>query len=196
MPYQVLPPSIDTRPGLPPVKIFWSLFGSTRIWLKYIGRSSQPLICFQVLPPSSERKTPLPFGSAAAVAPPRPPPPPPPRPAPPVHSGSVPAGQLPPPVSPPPPRPARPNRLCCVSVPALNAVRICSALTMPAEIAPRICSGVTLPLPNPARICSGVMPAGGGAVAVAPPRPAVFSGPPSLSVPPPVPALAPASTCA
>src|SRR5579863_10152640 len=126
MPYQVLPPSMETRPGLPPVKIFWSLLGSMRIWLKYMGRSLQPLICFHVLPPSSERYTPLPFGSGAAEVPPRPPPPPPPpRPPPPSHSGSVPATQLAPPVTPPPPRPPiRPNRLCWVSVPALNAVRI------------------------------------------------------------------------
>src|SRR5579872_356785 len=102
MPYQVLPPSTETRPGLPAVKIFWSLLGSMRIWLKYMGRSLHPLICFQVLPPSSERKTPLPLGSGAAAAPPRPPPPPPPpRPPPASHSASVPAGQLPPPVSPP-----------------------------------------------------------------------------------------------
>src|SRR5690348_14935442 len=126
MPYQVLPPSMETRPGLPPVKIFWSLLGSTRIWLKYIGRSLQPLICFQVLPPSSERYTPLPLGSGGVPAPPRPPPPPPPpRPPPPSHSGSVPAVQLPPPVSPPPPRPpTSPNRLRFVSVLLPTAVRM------------------------------------------------------------------------
>src|ERR1035438_9605322 len=102
---------METRPGLPPVKIFWSLLGSTRIWLKYMGRSLHPLICFQVLPPSSERKTPWPSGfgagaGGAAPAPPRPaPPPPPPPPAPPrppvgSHSRSVPAVQ---PLPPPPP---------------------------------------------------------------------------------------------
>src|SRR5580693_6475265 len=107
MPYHVLPPSTEMRPGLPPVKIFWSLLGSTRIWLKYMGRSSQPPICFQVFPPSSERYTPLPSASGAVPAPPRPPPPPPPpRPPAPSHSGSVPATQpLPPPSPPPPPRP-------------------------------------------------------------------------------------------
>src|SRR5213075_2662222 len=103
---------METRPGLPPVKIFWSFVGSMRIWLKYIGRSLHALICFQVLPPSSERKTPLALGSGAggtgaAPAPPRPAPPAPPRPAPPSHSESVPATQPLPPVPPPPPPPPR-----------------------------------------------------------------------------------------
>src|ERR1035438_3199654 len=125
MPYQVLPPSTDTRPGLPPVKIFWSLAGSTRIWLKYMGRSLQPLIWVQVFPPSSERYTPLPLGSGAAGGAPRAPaapPPPPPPPLPPVQAGSAPAVQpLPPPPPPPPPKPPPPaaaNNCADVTVPA------------------------------------------------------------------------------
>src|ERR1035437_197378 len=87
------------RPGLPPVRILFTSTGSTRIWLKYIGRSSQLLTKFQVLPPSSERKIPLASGLGGMGArSPRPPPP---------KSRLLPAAgvQLPWPAPPPPPRP-------------------------------------------------------------------------------------------
>src|ERR1035438_5282827 len=137
MPYQVLPPSTDTRPGLPPVKIFWSLTGSTRIWLKYMGRSLQPLIWVQVFPPSSERYTPLPLGSGAAGVAPRPPAaPPPPPPLPPVQAGSVPAVQPLPPPPPPPPPPPKP--------PPPAAASNCAAVTVPAVTAAVSCAPVTV----------------------------------------------------
>src|ERR1700722_15638816 len=100
---QVLPPSFEMRPGLPPTKIFWSLVGSTQIWLKYMGRSSWLLMKVQVLPPSSERNTPLAFGlggPGGIPLLPRPPPPPPPPPPP----------RRPPP-PPPQPRPQLRQRL-------------------------------------------------------------------------------------
>ena len=40
------------------VETRWSSEGSTMIWLPYVGRGFQLLICFQVSPLSSERKTP------------------------------------------------------------------------------------------------------------------------------------------
>src|ERR1039458_8664546 len=158
MGYQVLPPSTDTRPGLPPVKIFWSFAGSTRIWLKYMGRSLQVLICVHVLPPSSERYTPSPsrsgLGGVAAAAP-RPPAPPPPLP--PVHTGSLPAGHAPPPSAPPPPPPpalppAAPNNCTFVRVPAVTAAESCGPVTVPAVTAPRSCSAVIVPAANPEMI--------------------------------------------
>src|SRR5881628_907296 len=42
----------------PPSQILFSLFGSTRIWLKYDGRGFVSLIFAQVAPLSSERYTP------------------------------------------------------------------------------------------------------------------------------------------
>src|ERR1700691_3269037 len=107
----VLPPSWDKRPGLPPVRILFTSTGSTRIWLKYMGRSSQLLMKFHVLPPSSERNMPLPLGLGGGGAPrPRPPPPPP-------KSTLLPAAgvQVPCPASAPPPRPPAafaPSTLC------------------------------------------------------------------------------------
>src|SRR6187455_2886433 len=44
-----------------------SFDGSTRIWLKYIGRALQLLISVQVLPLSSERSTPPSAGSRAGA---------------------------------------------------------------------------------------------------------------------------------
>src|SRR6187402_4008638 len=66
-----------------------SFDGSTRSWLKYIGRALQLLISAQVLPLSSDRSTPPRDGSRAgatrgasgwAAWPPCPPPPPRPKP--------------------------------------------------------------------------------------------------------------------
>src|SRR5690242_10678685 len=101
---------MDIWPGLPPTKIFWSSAGSTRIWLKYMGRWFWLLIRVHVLPPSSERKTPLPFGLGGAGGPPRPPrPPPPPCPPPPPGTPATPGvSALASPPPPPPPNPPRP----------------------------------------------------------------------------------------
>src|SRR6185312_8078593 len=74
---QVLPPSSEICPGVPPTNsLFWFL-GSTRNWLKYTGRWSWLLRNVQVAPPSSERNRPLALGSGGGwgprPSPPRPP---------------------------------------------------------------------------------------------------------------------------
>src|SRR6266566_3631532 len=114
MPPHVLPPSSEICPGLPPTKIFWSLVGSMRIWLKYMGRWFWLLMNFQVLPPSSERNTPLALGFGGPVWPPRPPPPPPPPPACPPAAAPAPAPagvvSVADSACAPPPKPPRPPR--------------------------------------------------------------------------------------
>src|SRR5688572_5831766 len=46
----VLPPSSDFATGRPATYTAFSLVGSTRIWLKYIGRALQLLTCVHVRP--------------------------------------------------------------------------------------------------------------------------------------------------
>src|SRR5690242_7970883 len=71
---------------------------------------------FQVLPPSSDRNTPLAFGSGGACGPPRPPRPPPPPPCPAAPPATAPGPAVPGAVSvddsvcaPAPPKPPRPR---------------------------------------------------------------------------------------
>ena len=53
----------------PPVITRSALFGSTRIWLKYIGRTLFPLVLCHDAPASSERYTPLSPGALPADPP-------------------------------------------------------------------------------------------------------------------------------
>src|SRR4029453_14553363 len=97
----VLPPSVDFCGFTPPTYTVSGRFGSTRIWLKYIGRWFWLDMNVHVLPLSIERQTPFDCGSGGvSTPPPRPPPPPPPPPRPP-----------PPPPAPPAPPRAGPARL-------------------------------------------------------------------------------------
>src|SRR6476620_3059999 len=79
-PFHVLPLSIDLVGPTPPRYTVSQLFGSTRIWLKYIGRWFSFDWNVQVLPLSIDLNTPEYCGFGTCVSPPRPPrPPPPPR---------------------------------------------------------------------------------------------------------------------
>src|SRR5687767_15095091 len=60
---QVLAPSVDLYPWTPATNTVFSLFGSTRSWLKYMGRAFWLLWNVHVLPPSAERQTPDVAGS-------------------------------------------------------------------------------------------------------------------------------------
>src|SRR6188508_1423011 len=77
-PFQVLPPSIDLVGPTPPRYTVSQLFGSTRIWLKYIGRWFSFDWNVQVLPLSIDLNTPeyCGFGTWLFPRPPRPCPPP------------------------------------------------------------------------------------------------------------------------
>src|SRR5205085_11809295 len=76
-PCQVLPPSVDLVGPTPPRYTTSGLFGSTRIWLKYIGRWFSLDMNAHVRPLSFDRHTPDVCGFGRAAAPPRPPPRPP-----------------------------------------------------------------------------------------------------------------------
>src|SRR6478672_10792121 len=78
-PFHVLPLSIDLVGPTPPRYTVSQLFGSTRIWLKYIGRWFSFDWNVQVLPLSIDLNTPeyCGFGTWLAPRPPRPWPPPP-----------------------------------------------------------------------------------------------------------------------
>src|SRR5215472_4656789 len=114
--------------------------GSTRIWLKYMGRLFSLLMKVHVLPLSSERYTPLPLGSGGALPrPPRPPPPPPPAPPapPPAAAGSPDSPGAPP----RPPRAGPPSAAVPPPVPALAPTSTCAytifGLVLQREIAMR-----------------------------------------------------------
>src|SRR4051812_34037914 len=55
---KVLPPSVDLAQGSPPTYSVFGFIGSTRSWLKYIGRELQLLTMRHDRPRSSERKIP------------------------------------------------------------------------------------------------------------------------------------------
>src|SRR3954465_10540588 len=57
-PHQLLPPSIDLVGRTPPMYRMSGLFGSTRSWLKYMGRWFSLETTVQVRPPFDERHTP------------------------------------------------------------------------------------------------------------------------------------------
>src|SRR5215831_3899659 len=82
-----------------------------------------------VLPPSSERNTPLAFGSGGAGGPPRPPrppPPPPPPPAPPAAGAPGASDSVAPPPNPPRPRCGPPSAAVPPPVPALAPTSTCA----------------------------------------------------------------------
>src|SRR5262249_2015390 len=91
--FQVRPPSDDRARLRSSTKTMFESFGSTRTWLKYIGRPFSLLTSFHVLPLSSDRQSPGRIGSAGPAVAPRPRPPgprpPPPSSPPPAGPGSI-----------------------------------------------------------------------------------------------------------
>src|SRR5262245_27783846 len=87
----VRPPSDDRARLRSSTNTMLESLGSTRTWLKYIGRPFSLLISFHVLPLSSERHRPGRIGSGgpAASPPPRPPRPRAPSSPPPDGPGSI-----------------------------------------------------------------------------------------------------------
>src|SRR5262249_56635751 len=90
--FQVRPPSDDRARLRSSTKTMFESFGSTRTWLKYIGRPFSLLTSFHVLPLSSDRQSPGRIGSGGPAVLPRPRPP---RPRPPPPSSPPPAGPAP-----------------------------------------------------------------------------------------------------